>query len=265
MLRNFFCMGITAVWSGILCPFAILAGLLRRDTGATVRFVRKYWAPVLLWAGGAELVIHGREHVDPKRPTLYVCNHQSTIDIPALMVALPVDVRFVAKSQLRWAPFIGWVGMASGQIFIDRSKRTKSFASLEEAARKITSGRSVIIFPEGTRSPDGRVLPFKKGPFALALAASAPVCPVTVEGSGKLMPKNRWKITPGKIHVKIGPPVDVRPFAPKDREGLARLIRGKIIDQSLELGGLGGDREDAIALPGKDGIGARTRPEEHAA
>lgn len=260
MLRNLFCMFFAAVWSGILFPLTALCGLFTLNSDAMLWIPRHLWATGLLWAGGAQLSVEGQEQVDFKKPHIFVVNHQSTIDIPALFVALPVSFRWVAKSQLKWVPFIGWYLAAGKHIFVDRSNRQRAIDSLAKAAGRIRGGTSIFIFPEGTRSPDLRIQPFKKGPFALALQAGVPVVPITIEGSGKLMPKNRWVITPGPIRLRIGKPLDVGPFQPDDRAGLARAVRDVIIDQSLAMGGLGGDREDAIAAAGKEGVGEKRRP-----
>lgn len=255
MLRNLFCMFTAAVFTAVCFPLTLLAMLVARDRGASVWVCRRIWSPVLLWAGGAKLEVEGQENVDPSRPTIYVGNHQSTIDIPAHFVALPINFRFVAKKQLQWVPLVGWYLWLAGHIFIDRSNRQAAISSLDAAARKIRSGTSIFLYPEGTRSPDGGILPFKKGPFALALKARVPVVPVTIEGSGALMPKATWRITPGPIRVKIGKPIDTTRFAEDDREGLARAVRDVIIEQSLAMGGKGGNPEDAIAASGYEGIG----------
>jgi 1-acyl-sn-glycerol-3-phosphate acyltransferase len=253
MVRKFFCMFVAGAWTMFLFPFTVLF-LLVRGGDATVWICRHLWSPVLLWAGGARLVVHGQENVDPKRPTIYVANHQSTLDIPAHFVAVPVPFRYVAKSQLRWVPAIGWYLWLAGHIFVNRYNRQAAIDSLRVAGEKIRNGTSIFLYPEGTRSPDGRILPFKKGPFALALEARVPICPVTIEGTGKIMPKNSWDIVPGPVHVKIGKPIDTTGFAANDREGLARAVREVIIADSLALGGLGGDREDAIAAAGHEGF-----------
>ena len=122
-------------------------------------------------------------------------------------------------------------------------------------------GTSIIMYPEGTRSDDGHILPFKKGPFALALKAGVAVVPVTIEGSGRLMPKNSWKInTGGVIRVKIGKPIDASKYAPNDREGLMKEVRSVIIRQSVELGGRGGDVEDVVAAVGEEGVSRARGP-----
>ncbi|MCY1014302.1 lysophospholipid acyltransferase family protein [Pyxidicoccus sp. MSG2] len=253
-MRKLFCIFVAVVWSAVCFTLAILAMVLTLNPANSVWVARELWSPVLLWAGGAKLEVLGQENVDPKRPTIYVANHQSTIDIPAHFMAVPVPFRYVAKSQLKWVPFIGWYLALAGHVFVNRSNRAKAIASLDSAAAKIRGGVSIFLYPEGTRSPDNRILPFKKGPFALALKSRVPICPVTIEGSGKLMPKSTWNITPGPVRVKIGKPIDTTGFAEDDREGLARAVREVIIADSLSLGGLGGDVDDAVAAAGVEGV-----------
>lgn len=255
-MRKLFCIVIAGVWTFVCFFLTILTMLLTFSASRGLWVVRELWSPVLVWAGGGKLEVVGQENVDPNRPTIYVGNHQSTIDIPAHFMAVPVPFRYVAKEQLKWVPLIGWYLALGGHVFINRSNRGKAIASLDAAAKKIRGGTSIFLYPEGTRSEDGRVLPFKKGPFALALKARVPVVPVTIEGSGKLMPKDSWNITPGPIRVKIGKPIDTTQFDEDDREGLARAVRDVIIADSLALGGKGGDPEDAVASSGQEGISA---------
>jgi len=254
MARNLFCIFIAAAWTTILFPVTLVAMILTLNPGGAMWVVSRVWSPVLIWAGGGKLEIRGLENVDFKRPTIFVANHQSTIDIPVLFFALPVDFRFVAKKALKYVPFLGWYMSLANFVFVDRGNHREAVASLDEAARRIRGGISIAMFPEGTRSGDCRVLPFKKGPFALAMKAGVQVVPVTIEGTGRLMPKNSWNITPGPIKVMVGKPIEPAPFG-EDREGLMRAVRDVIIAQSLELGGVGGDRADAIAARGKEGIG----------
>jgi 1-acyl-sn-glycerol-3-phosphate acyltransferase len=258
MFRRVYSMLATALSTVVLFPLTCLIMLVTLDGGASVWVCRRLWGPFLLWVGGAKLEVEGREHVDPKRPAIYVCNHQSSLDIPALFVALPVNFRFVAKSQLKWVPFLGWYLALAGHVFVDRGNRARAIASLEAAARQIRRGTSIVVYPEGTRSEDRRVQPFKKGPFVLALRAGVPICPVTVEGTGLVMAKNSWNIHPGPVRVKIGAPIDISAYREDEREALMREVRRRIIAQSVELGGLGGDPEDAIALAGTEGRGKRS-------
>lgn len=259
MLRTLFAIVVTVVWTTIMFCFSVGAILVTFRASASMYWVQRFWSPVLVWAGGGRIEVSGQENIDPSRPTIYVSNHQSTADIPVLFASLKgVDVRFVAKSQLRAVPLIGWYMRLANFVFVDRSNKEKAVKSLALAAKQVQDGTSVIVFPEGTRGADGRVLPFKKGPFALAMQAKVAICPVAIEGSGRMMPKNSWRFTPGPIRVRIGAPIDPVPFG-DDREALMRHTRDAIIDLNVALGGKGGDKEDAIAQQGMEGIGRPAR------
>lgn len=257
MLKALIYFLFTAVWTAILLPLALLSMLLRWDGGASIWWARHAWSPALLAFGGVKLEVIGQENVDPHRATIYAANHQSAVDIPALFMAIPSNVRYVAKRQLGLVPFFGWYLHLARYPLIDRSNRARAIASLEKAGQQIRDGISIIVYPEGTRSADGTVLPFKKGPFALALKARVPICPVTIIGSDYVMPKNSWNARSGTVKVVIGKPIDISSYADSERERLAHDVRQIIIEQSLAHGGKGGDVEDAVADPGVEGLGKR--------
>jgi 1-acyl-sn-glycerol-3-phosphate acyltransferase len=247
ILRMIFHMVIHATWLSICFPLAFFAALAH-PRGGGVWVGRRIWGPFLLWAVRARLVVHGAHNADPSRPTVYVANHQSAMDIPVAFVALPVNFRFVAKKSLRHIPLLGWYLVSGGHLLVDRGSSASAMATLEKAAAQIRRGTSILMFAEGTRSPDGRLLPFKKGSFVLALRAGAAICPVTIEGTAQIMPKNSWKIASGQeIHVKIGAPIDARQYGPHERDRLMRDVRRIMVAQSLELGGRGGDVDEAPA------------------
>jgi 1-acyl-sn-glycerol-3-phosphate acyltransferase len=239
MIRGFFCVIITITWTTILFPLCLVSMLVRWNWSAAMWVVVRLWSPVLLWAGGARLHVEGMANVDLSKPAVYVSNHQSTIDIPILFFTLRENLRFVAKHTLRYVPVLGWYMSLSRFVFIDRSNRTRAIASLDEAADRIRGGISIVMFPEGTRSGTRHILPFKKGPFALAEKANVPVVPVSIEGSGQLMPKNSWVITPGAISVRFGKPLNAAQFS-GDRGQLMSAVRNAIIELNLDQGGLGG-------------------------
>lgn len=239
MVRNLFCILVAVVWTSLMFPLTIIAMVLTLNRGSSMWVVQRWWSPVLLWAGGAKLEVSGQENLIKGQPYVFVSNHQSTIDIPTLFIALPGDCRFVAKKALQYVPFLGWYMWAAKFVFVDRENHRKAVRSLESAGEQIRAGASIIVFPEGTRSEDRKVQPFKRGPFALAMKARVPVVPVTIEGSGALMPKNSWKITPGPIKVRIGIPIPPEHFA-HNRELLIREVREQIIEQNVAMGGLGG-------------------------
>jgi 1-acyl-sn-glycerol-3-phosphate acyltransferase len=253
MLRNIFCIAVALVWTALMFPLAALSIIFTFNAGSSMFVVRKMWSPVLVWAGGGQLEIKGLELLRNDSAYIFVSNHQSTIDIPVLFMAIPRNVRFVAKKELQLVPFIGWYMTLARFVFVDRKNHRDAVASLEAAGARIRSGVDIIAFPEGTRSATCEVLPFKKGPFAVALSARVPIIPVSIEGSGKLMPRNSWNITPGPIKVQFGAPIDSTQFG-TDRGKLIECVRSAIIDLNVAQGGLGGNKRDAIAAKGREGL-----------
>jgi len=239
MLRNLFCILFAAFWTAFVGVFGLLHALFARHSPWVTFWASRVWSPALLWAGGAKLSVEGLENIPQNQAIVFVSNHQSTIDIPVLFSVLPLNLRFVAKHVLGYVPFLGWYLRLSRFILINRSDRKKAMQQLERAAQQIRAGTSIVVFPEGTRSQTTEILPFKKGAFTLALKAGVPICPIAIEGSGRLMPKNSWNIRPGPIRVKIGAPVDISVYknAP---ELLAEQIRRLVVQQNVALGGKGG-------------------------
>lgn len=187
------------------------------------------WSRSLLWAGGVEVDFEGLEHLEPGRPAVLVANHESWYDVFALAGHLPVDYRFVGKKALAKVPFFGPAWLACGHIPIDRSNRKAAIESLRIAGEKIRREKAVVVmFPEGTRSEDGTLLPFKKGAFVLALDMGVPIIPVGVSGSRALMPKGAFLVRPGRIRVRIGPPIEVDGWTVADRGRLLELARAEV-------------------------------------
>ncbi|MBX7117222.1 MAG: 1-acyl-sn-glycerol-3-phosphate acyltransferase [Myxococcaceae bacterium] len=259
ILRNLFCIFLAGFWTMVMFPVVALVMAVSLSQSAAMYWVKHIWGGVLVWGSGATLFITGREKVPTHTPIIFVANHQSTLDIPAIFVSLPGDFRAVVKKVLKYVPFLGWYLSLGGFIFIDRGNHREALVSLDRAATRIRNGTSVLIFAEGTRSADRRILPFKKGPFALAMKAGVPICPIVIEGSGQVMPKNSWNITPGPVRIAYGDLVDPKTFG-DDRAALIRAVRNQMIDMSLALGGKGGDRDLAVAARGLEGIGRGEEP-----
>src|SRR4051812_14927995 len=205
ILHSAFVWLFGAAW----CVFWISAAMVVAifNSEAALAMARLFWARPLFWMAGARLLVDPLPDVDWKRPHIYAMNHQSTVDIPAAFAALPANLRFVAKHSLRHVPFVGWYMRMTGMVFVDRSNRARAVASLGRAGEQVRNGASLLVFPEGTRSRDRKIQAFKKGPFALALAARVPIVPVAVEASGLVLPANAWTFHPGTIRVKVGQPI----------------------------------------------------------
>jgi 1-acyl-sn-glycerol-3-phosphate acyltransferase len=214
---------------------AIPSGLIDR-TGDLVLFLGRWWARGVLASAGVRLRVSSRARLEPGQPYIFAVNHLSTIDIWAMLVAIPVPFRFIAKKQLGSIPLFGWAMRAGRFIFIDRQNPALARKSIAEAAARIRGGQSVVIFPEGTRSRDGRLGPFKQGGFHLALDSGAAIVPVAIKGSGALMPRNSISIRPGIVSVEIGEAIPTAGLAPDDRPALVEQVRDRVAAMLGELG-----------------------------
>jgi 1-acyl-sn-glycerol-3-phosphate acyltransferase len=246
----------TFIWTAVWISAAFVMTLLTLNRSIALVMARRIWAPFLIWFSGARFKPDPLPDIDWKSPHIFVMNHQSMIDIPCAFAALPANIRFVAKDQLKYIPFLGWYIWMTGMVFVDRSKRSKAVASLEKAAAQIRNGATIIAYPEGTRSPDGRILPFKKGPFMLALAAGVPIVPIAIEGTHRVSPKDSpWRLRPAEVRMKVGAPIPTAGRKPEEREALLHEVRSAIIALNRELGGRGGDDADVAAV-GLEGVAA---------
>jgi 1-acyl-sn-glycerol-3-phosphate acyltransferase len=197
----------TALWTGLCVTAALVVMVLTLDRSIPLAMARRIWAPGLLFFAGAKLEVRGLENVDFSRPHVFVTNHVSTIDIPVVFAAIPVNLRFVIKKELKYAPFVGLYAWAMGMIFVDRREFRAARTRLSRVSRLIAAGESVIAFPEGTRNRGSTLLPFKKGVFLAAYDAGAPIVPVTIAGSLSVMPPSSWAVRPGTITVVLGSPI----------------------------------------------------------
>lgn len=206
---------------------AIIGSVLFRNRDLTMHLGRM-WSRVMLSALGSRVEYSGLDHIDRHGPCVFISNHTSSVDIWALACVLPPHARFVAKQELRRVPVMGWAMAASGFVFVDRANRTRAIKSLEQAAEKIRGGLSVVLFAEGTRSLDGCLQPFKKGPFHLALRAAVPIVPVAISGSWGILQPRSLRVTPGVVRVRFEQPIDVAAWPPDDVAGLTRHVHAVV-------------------------------------
>lgn len=209
--------------------FIAIVGSLLRVRGRLYFWATQQWSRGILWASAVPVVPHGMDRVDWSSPQVLVSNHVSFYDVFALAAILPAPYAFVAKKELERIPFFGMAWKAAGHISIDRSDRNSAIQSLRRAGQSIREQRStVIIFPEGTRSLTGELLPFKKGAFTLAMEARVPVVPVVVRGSAEIQRPGSLRIRPRPIHVYFGEPFTPSEFAGTGTESFIAAVRGRM-------------------------------------
>jgi 1-acyl-sn-glycerol-3-phosphate acyltransferase len=229
MIRPVVALVTFVVETIVLATVAVLSVVVDR-TGETVFRIARFWARLVLAVPGVRLKIEQYAPLDPSRPYIFMSNHASMIDIWAGFVAVPVSFRFIAKKQLSRIPLFGWAMWAGRFIFIDRQNAVAARRSIEEAARRIKAGQSVVIYPEGTRTRDGRLMPFKKGGFHLAIDSGAAIVPMAIQGTRALMPRGAMLIRSGEVTLHIGEPIPTAGLGPGDRDRLVKQVRDRIAE-----------------------------------
>lgn len=174
------------------------------------RYVAMNWARALAWLTPMRVQLEGSEHIDTSRSYVVVANHLSLFDIPALYGWLDLDLKWVIKQELRKAPGIGIGCEKVGHIFIDRKNPEQARKQINTALVRLGNGIGILFFPEGTRSPDGSLMPFKKGAFRVAIEAQIPILPVTVVGTHEICPAKKLKIFPGRVRLVAHPVIETQ-------------------------------------------------------
>jgi len=206
-MRKVFILLEYAIVTIVLSTIALFVSLFDSQ-GRALHRMAEFWARIHLMASGIRVSVTGLENI-ASPPYIFMCNHQSALDIFSLFVALPLQFKWIAKRELFFIPFLGWAMKRAGYISLDRKHPREAIKAMDDAAQKIRGGINIIIFPEGTRSEDGSLLPFKKGVFTLALRAKVPILPVGISGSSQLQPKGSFiPNKKGVIYIRIGKPIE---------------------------------------------------------
>lgn len=231
MIRTLWYYVVLFLTTVVHASAAVIAGVLHLPfkRGGIYDWASKDWSRDILRAAGTPVIVEGLEHIPRDQPVIYASNHSSMFDIWALSATLPDSVRFVAKKELFKIPLLGPAMRSAGHIPIDREARKKAFEAYNEAARTIKRGVTPVVFPEGTRSRTGELLPFKNAPFGLAIAAQVPVVPIYVHHTFEILPKGAWRLRPRPIRLLIGKPISTTGLRPEDRERLRDEVRAAMV------------------------------------
>jgi len=210
-------LALAVVLCFLLAPFLGGAGAF---WAVAPRYIR-----ATAWAFGIRRELEGWEGLpaairDGSQSVIFAGNHTSLLDPPLVISTLPGRPVFIAKRELARVPFLGWVIWLAGFIFIDRSRRDTALESLRSAARRIRGGQSIAAFPEGTRSFDGSLLPFKKGIFTLAMETGVPMVPFAIQGGVDILPRGGWRVRAGTYRIMVG-----QPLHPEDYPSAEALLQ----------------------------------------
>jgi 1-acyl-sn-glycerol-3-phosphate acyltransferase len=223
-------VGFATLVAGILV--IVLSFFVR--SGNPLHKIARFWGKSILFVSRVKISVKGWSNIDPSAPYIYMPNHQSNFDIPVLLGHLAVQFRWLAKVELFKIPIFGRAMRKAGYISIDRNNRESAIKSLNVAANQIKSGVSVLIFPEGTRSRDGKIRPFKKGGFVMAIESGVPIVPVVITGTRSIMTKGKFRVNAGHVRMVIHKPIDTSAYTRETKEALMESVR-RVICDSFEI------------------------------
>ena len=233
MIRTIFVWTCIVIATLVLGVLTLVSYPLDRK-GRIGHHCAQIWGRVALLANRVKVKVEGLEKIKSRGPFIFMSNHQGSYDIFVLLGHLPFQFKWLVKKELFSIPFFGWAMSAAGYISLDRQGTRETVEAMNEAAKKIHDWMSVTIFPEGSRSPDCSIQPFKKGGFSLALKAKVPIIPISLAGTREIMPKDRLTASSGEIRIRIGDPIETGPYSMKERNALMEKV-SETITKNFEL------------------------------
>lgn len=221
-MRHVVALPLALLWTALL-SFPALAAWPLTPSGRLQNGIVRLWAKGLLALAGLRLAVTGREHLRGG-PYVVVANHASALDIPVLAALLPIQFRFVSRPLFFKIPFLGWGMLTAGHISLDPRRPRDAAEALPRIGKRLRRGFSVILFPEGTRTPDGRLQRYRRGPFLVAIENGVPVLPVCLHGLFETMEKGSLRARPGTISAEVGAPILTAGMAREDARALAERV-----------------------------------------
>jgi len=219
MLHYYFVLLLLVPWT-ILGITGVILGKLVNPSGVLSHQVGRFWSWGILFASRVKLEVEGLEQIDPAAQYIFIGNHTSAFDIPAVYWGVPNKLGMLAKKQLSYIPFFGWAMWAAGHFFVDRKNHKQALAVMDQVANLLSRrpDHSLVIFAEGTRSRDGQLQNFKRGAFMLSLKTGIPIVPVVLNGAFKAKSKQENRITPTTIRLTMLPPMDPGKYSEETRQ-----------------------------------------------
>lgn len=219
-------------WTALCLLVSLILGLIPGTKPILLSIGQDIWAPVWLKLSGVNVRVSGAvDSLDTQKPYVFVSNHQSYFDIAATMTTIPHRLRFIAKRELLYVPFLGFYLWRVGAPIVKRGNSKSARRALDAAAQRIREGTSVLVYAEGTRTRTGNVGAFKRGAFVLAIHSQTPVVPVTIKGAFEVFNANSFKMNPGTISVHVGKPITTEGLEHEQRFELGARVRDAIVAQ----------------------------------
>ncbi len=230
-MKLFWVLINVVIWTTIFGLSGIFISFFESNKGYALGHCARWWGKFILFFCGVDYKVIGLDKLDPKSNYIFAGNHASGFDIPLAFAGLPYWLISIAKIELKSVLVLGWVMSTAGHIFVDRGKSEKAIASLRDSTLSlIKKPRSVLLFPEGTRTLNGILGDFKKGGLLLSVETGISIVPVAFVGTYQLLPKGSWKMNSNSIEIRIGKPIPPGLYSKQTRADLAKYVKSKVED-----------------------------------
>lgn len=217
------------LWTIVFATIGLI-GCFFEWRGRFLGWIARTWGKVLLKCGGIQYTVNGLEQLDPNGHYVFAANHESALDIPLTFASLPFHIVAISKIELKRIPIFGWAMMAGGHFFVDRRNHKQALKSLTKAKKSMEKNpRSIILYPEGTRSMNGEIMPFKKGGLVWALQMGVPVVPVALCGTSDALKKNSLVLNNLPLTVEVGAPIETSSLLNEDRNQYVTNVHDAVV------------------------------------
>ncbi|OUV03734.1 MAG: hypothetical protein CBC40_05830 [bacterium TMED80] len=235
-MHYFWLLIVTIFWTISFGLAVILFSPFDYKKGRILGFIVKYWAKTIFKTMNINVRVIGLDKLDRNADYIFAPNHASSLDIPLILGFLPFWIVPISKIELKWIPFLGWAMQAAGHVFVDRRDHEKAMLSIAKIKNSLLKNpRSILIFPEGSRTNDGKVNQFKTGGLSIGISTKISIVPVAIEGTFDSLSKHSKKFVNKLLTINIGSPVDTRKYSLDDRKNLAIIVNSEVKKLKNEL------------------------------